>query len=89
VLPAIAPRGAAGPAAGRVREAADGSEFPWRGLLNDTPVLVVGETPKRYRIETLERIKVAGRWLAAGQRTVPKAAARREPDPVMTFSVPL
>jgi hypothetical protein len=70
------------------------SEFPWRGLLNDTPVLVVGETPKRYpkryRIETLERIKIAGRWLAAGQRvTVPKAAVRREPDPVMTFSVPL
>jgi hypothetical protein len=56
------------------------SEFPWRGLLNDTPVLVVGETPKRYRIETLERIKIAGRWLAAGQRvTVPKAASGASP----------
>ena len=52
------------------------SPYPWRGLLclhgmsdyQETPVLVVGETPKPYRIEAIERMRLAGRmrWLNPG-----------------------
>jgi hypothetical protein len=58
----------------------DDSPYPWRGLPNETPVLVVGETPKGYRIEVIERIKLAGRrrWLNPGDRTmVPRHAVKR------------
>jgi hypothetical protein len=58
----------------------DDSPYPWHGLLNETPVLVVGETPKGYRIEVIERIKLAGRrrWLNPGERTlVPRSAVKR------------
>jgi hypothetical protein len=61
---------------------------PWPGLLcldglsgyHETPVLVVGETPKRYRIEAIERMRLAGRvrWLNSGERAlVPRYAVKR------------
>lgn len=49
-----------------------------------TPVIVIGETPKRYRIKAVERMKLAGRcrWLEAGKTTlVPKHAIRPMPLP--------
>lgn len=56
------------------------SPYPWRGLLclngmsgyQETPVLVVGETPKQYRIEAIERMRLAGRmrWLNPSQRAL-------------------
>ena len=52
--------------------------YPWRGLLclnglsgyHDTPVLAAGETPKQYRIEAIERMRLDGpmRWLNPGER---------------------
>ena len=65
--------------------------YPWRGLLclngmsgyHETPVLVVGETPKQYRVEAIERMRLAGRmrWLNPGERVlVPRYAIK--PDPV-------
>lgn len=61
--------------------------FPFRGRLclngwggyTETPVLVVGETPKKYRIEALMRMRLGGRyrWLYNGERTlVPKDAIK-------------
>jgi hypothetical protein len=52
----------------------------WAGRI-DTPVLVVGETPKRFRITPPndEPVKLAGRarWLQPGQTAlVPKHAVR-------------
>ncbi len=47
-----------------------------------TPVEIVGETPKRYRIRAIEDTKLAGRnrWLAAGETAlVPKHAVRLTP----------
>jgi hypothetical protein len=46
-----------------------------------TPVLVVGETPKQYRIEAIERMRLAGRmrWLNPGQRAlIPRYAIKRD-----------
>lgn len=57
----------------------------WEGR-TETPVEIVGETPKRYRISASKRVKLAGqnRWLEIGQTAlVPKYAVRptlREPD---------
>jgi hypothetical protein len=36
---------------------------------HETPVLVVGETPKQYRVEAIERMRLAGRmrWLNPGE----------------------
>lgn len=48
----------------------------WSGR-SETRVLVIGETPKRYRIKAIMRTKLAGRdrWLDEGQTTlVPKRA---------------
>jgi len=48
----------------------------WHGL-SSQEVLVVGETPKRYRIQALEQTRLAGRWrsLAKGQTAlVPRHA---------------
>jgi hypothetical protein len=57
------------------------SEFPWRGRYRGIPVLVVSQSAKRYRVQVLERSKVAGRWLAAGQQiAVAKDSVRREAD---------
>jgi hypothetical protein len=56
------------------------SPYPWRGIYHDTPVLVVGETPKGYRIEVLKRMRLVGRrrWLNPGERTlVPRSAIKR------------
>ena len=69
----------------------------WEGR-TETPVEIVGETPKRYRIRANKRIKLAGRnrWLEIGQTAlVPKYAVRptkRAPDapksaPVCTCSM--
>jgi hypothetical protein len=47
----------------------------------ETPVLVVGETPKPYRIEAIERMRLAGRmrWLNPGQPDlVPRYAIKRD-----------
>jgi len=52
----------------------------WHGI-SETPVLIVGETPKRYRIEAIERTKLAGRnrWLEPGERAlVPRAALQEQ-----------
>lgn len=41
------------------------------------PIFVIAETPKRYRIEAIERTKLAGRdrWIERGQTAlVPKYA---------------
>lgn len=52
----------------------------------ETPVEIVGETQKRYRIRASKRVKLAGRnrWLEIGQTAlVPKTAVRptqRVPD---------
>jgi hypothetical protein len=53
------------------------SPYPWRALLclngmsgyHETPVLVIGETPRQYRIEVIERVRLAGRmqWLNPGR----------------------
>lgn len=50
----------------------------WQGR-TETPVLVVGETPKRYRIKAVERTKLAGRdrWIEKDDTAlVPKHAVR-------------
>lgn len=48
----------------------------WAGR-SEQAVLVVGETPKRYRIKTVMRTKLPGRWLYAGELAlVPKQAVR-------------
>jgi hypothetical protein len=65
-----------------------GLAFPWFGELGIVgwhgciwqPVKVVGETPKRYRIEATEKTKLAGRcrWIEVGQTAlVPKGAIRK------------
>ena len=65
------------------------SPYPWRGLLclnglsgyHETPVLVVGETPKQCRIEAIERMRLAGRMrlLNPGERAlVPRYAIKRD-----------
>ncbi len=43
----------------------------WAGLTEQW-VLLVGETPKRYRIRAIETTKLAGRrhWLAAGEEAL-------------------
>jgi RNA polymerase subunit RPABC4/transcription elongation factor Spt4 len=51
----------------------------WAGFRR-VRVLVVGETPKRYRIEALQRMRLAGRnrCLDKGERAlVPRTAVRR------------
>jgi hypothetical protein len=53
----------------------------WHGVTS-TPVLVVGETPKRYRIRAIERTRLAGRgrWLETGEEElVPRGALRFDP----------
>jgi hypothetical protein len=53
----------------------------WGGTLATT-VLVVGETPQKYRIRAIERTRLAGRnrWLDAGQETlVPKRVVKFTP----------
>lgn len=61
------------------------SEFPKRGQLftrgwaglSSTVVLVIGETPKKYRIRAIMETKLAGRnrWLKPAETTlVPKSA---------------
>jgi hypothetical protein len=50
----------------------------WTGRYR-TPCIIVGETPKRYRIQAIERMALAGRnrWLDPGQTAlVPKYAVR-------------
>ena len=45
----------------------------------EQPVIVVGETPKKFRIEAVGRTKLGGRnlWIAAGQEAlVPKTAIK-------------
>ncbi len=54
----------------------------WHGL-SWQAVLVIGETPKRYRIEAIERTKLGGRnrWLEKGHTAlVPKHAIRASCD---------
>lgn len=50
----------------------------WAGR-TETPVLIIGETPKRYRIRAIERTKLAGaRWLYRGETAlVPKSAIKQ------------
>ncbi len=61
--------------------------FPFNALLclngwhgrSEEPVIVIGETPKRYRIQAIKRTACAGRcrWLEAGETClVPKRAVR-------------
>ena len=68
---------------------ADTPSYPWHGLLclnglsgyHETPVLVVSETPKQYRIVAIERMRLAGRirWLNPGRRVlVPRYAIKRD-----------
>ena len=48
----------------------------WSGR-TESAVMVIGETPKRYRIQAIGRTKLAGRdrWLNEGETTlVPKRA---------------
>jgi hypothetical protein len=55
----------------------------WSGY-HEQQVLVVGETPKRYRIEAIERIKLAGRmrWLNPGEQAlVPRYAVKHDTAP--------
>ena len=50
----------------------------WHGT-TETRVLIVGETPKRYRIQAINTLKLGGRnrWLDAGCTAfVPKRAVR-------------
>jgi hypothetical protein len=50
----------------------------WAGF-HTVPVIVVGETPKRYQIEALQNMRLPGRnrHLRAGERAlVPRAAIR-------------
>jgi len=50
----------------------------WAGR-TETPVEVVGQTEKKYRIRAITETRLAGRyrWLAAGETTlVPKHAVR-------------
>ena len=54
----------------------------WEGR-SETPVLVVGYTPKRWRIKAIERTRLAGRhrWLEAGAvALVPTRAVRFSPE---------
>ena len=66
----------------------NGPGFPWIGELGLVGwhsgiwqrVLVIGETPKRYRIRALTRVKLAGRcrWLEVCESAlVPKGAVRK------------
>lgn len=53
----------------------------WEGLTEQW-VLLVGETPKRYRIRALEPTKLAGRcrWLKVGEEAlVPRHAIALKP----------
>lgn len=56
----------------------------WAGR-HETPVLVVGETPKRYRIRAADHfgVKLGGRqrWLRSGTTLVPKTAIRFTEEP--------
>ena len=55
----------------------------WDGV-SFREVSIIGETPKRWRIQALERTKLAGRdrWLEAGETTlVPRRAVRFEEPP--------
>jgi hypothetical protein len=66
------------------------TSYPWRGLLcfngmsgyHETSVLVLGETPKRYRIEAIERMRLAGRmrWLNPGERALVPWYAIKRPE---------
>ena len=50
----------------------------WAGARR-TPIIIVGETPKRYRIRVEARTKLAGRnrWIEPGEtKLVPKSAVR-------------
>ena len=50
----------------------------WEGR-TETPVFIIGETAKRYRIRAIQRTKLAGRnrWLDSGETAlVPKSAVR-------------
>lgn len=50
----------------------------WEGR-TEQPILVVGETPQRYRIKAVARTKLAGRcrWIYTGETAlVPKHAVR-------------
>ena len=50
----------------------------WEGR-TETPIWIIGETPKRYRIRASQRTKLAGRnrWLESGETAlVPKSAVR-------------
>lgn len=62
--------------------------FPFQGLLclngwggySEQPCLVIGETPKRYRIEATQRTRLPGRlrWIyTREQALVPKPAIKR------------
>lgn len=56
----------------------------WGGR-TETEVKVIGETPKRYRIEAITRTKLAGRerWIGPGETAlVPKYAVHFRPDEV-------
>lgn len=56
--------------------------FPGADGAPSQPVLVVGETPKRYRIRATQRTTFAGQSLSAGTvALVPKTAVRIEPRP--------
>jgi hypothetical protein len=55
----------------------------WAGR-SETPVEIVGETPKRYRIRAVQRMTLPGRarWIDAGEIVlVPKYSVRRIPAP--------
>lgn len=54
----------------------------WMGY-TETAVIVIGETPKRYRIRAVTNTKLAGRarWLRPGEvALVPKYAIKFKPD---------
>lgn len=51
----------------------------WSGHIKQ-PVIVVGETPKRFRIEAVGQTRLAGRgkWMAKGERAlVPRFSVTR------------
>jgi hypothetical protein len=55
----------------------------WGGF-SATACLVIGQTPKRYRIKALTRMRLSGRnrWLNPGETAlVPKAAIRLSAEP--------
>lgn len=56
----------------------------WAGR-SETPVEIIGQTPKRFRIRAITRTRLAGRdrWLKAGEvALVPICALRdKRPDP--------